>query len=392
MKIIIIALTGSYIDDDIEEAFSETGDVCIRMNLSALHAVEKKYDNPPLERELDRRLEAEPGLCVFTTNFHPVVARVCHRKRIVYLAWQNDTPPNRPTEQERDHPTNRIFFFNKTDCDFYRNKGLEHIYYLPMAVNTKRLSDLSKMNGTLSAYRTEVSLVGQLYMSTLPMLKEWMNPYEKGWIEGLIAAQNQVYSDFFIEELLTPEFMESVNAGFAKKQEGLSVNKRQLSFSIATYLTYVDRISLLSVLSQRFHTDLYTDKIGDAERLVLGKTRIHGPVDYKTQMPLVFKASKINLCPVLRNNTNAIPLRAVDVMGSGGFLMTNFHMGMAEAFEDGKEFVMYHCVEEAVDLAGYYLEHDDQRQKIAENGFAKMEKEYRYRDRILALKKSVVDH
>ena len=41
---------------------------------------------------------------------------------------------------------------------------------------------------------------------------------------------------------------------------------------------------------------------------------------------------------------------------------------MNEFYQDGKQMVQYESVEDAVDKAKYYLEHDDLRQKIASMG------------------------
>ena len=135
-------------------------------------------------------------------------------------------------------------------------------------------------------------------------------------------------------------------------------------------------------MSERYDTTVYTSKAEEKEKELLPSVHWRDPVDYTEQMPLVFKNSKINLCPVLRNNTRGVPLRALDVMGCGGFLMSGFHKGIAETFENGKELVMYHSLEEAVEMADYYLRHDEERRKIAEAGFVRICKDFRYEDRL----------
>ena len=65
---------------------------------------------------------------------------------------------------------------------------------------------------------------------------------------------------------------------------------------------------------------LYTaDKISGMD-----KVEVCGPVDYVKEMPYVFKNTKINLNMTLRSIWTGIPLRAIDVMGCGGFLLTNY--------------------------------------------------------------------
>lgn len=49
-----------------------------------------------------------------------------------------------------------------------------------------------------------------------------------------------------------------------------------------------------------------------------------GAVDYYEVMPHVFKQSKINLNITLRSIQSGMPLRAWDIMGAGGFLLSNY--------------------------------------------------------------------
>ena len=96
----------------------------------------------------------------------------------------------------------------------------------------------------------------------------------------------------------------------------------------------------------------------------------------------MFKASKINLCPVLKANKSGIPLRALDVMGAGGFLLSSYQPELYEYFLDGEECVMYTSLEDAVDKAYYYLRNDELRMAIARAGKEKIRQQFRYEDRI----------
>ena len=64
-------------------------------------------------------------------------------------------------------------------------------------------------------------------------------------------------------------------------------------------------------------------------------------VNYMTDMPKVFNCSRININPVMRNIRTGIPLRAWDIIGAGGFLMTSFQLEYMDFFENGKDYVYY---------------------------------------------------
>jgi spore maturation protein CgeB len=136
--------------------------------------------------------------------------------------------------------------------------------------------------------------------------------------------------------------------------------------------------ALASAIKDRYTLDLYTDNADDKLRGV----RVKSFVDYKKTMPKVFNNSKINLNISLRNIRSGIPLRVWDVLGSGGFLLSNRQIEIRDYFIEGKEIECYSTIEEAVTKTLYYLEHDEERIKIAQNGLEKVEKEHSYDRRI----------
>ena len=103
------------------------------------------------------------------------------------------------------------------------------------------------------------------------------------------------------------------------------------------------------------------------------------------EMPLVFQNSKINLNMTLRSIHTGIPLRAMDIMGCGGFLLTNYQEDFLHFFEPGVDYVFYSGEEELAGLAEYYLEHEEERMEIARNGYEKVKSAHTYRKRIQTL-------
>ena len=107
-----------------------------------------------------------------------------------------------------------------------------------------------------------------------------------------------------------------------------------------------------------------------------------GPVDYEKEMPIVFKNSRINLNMTLRSIHTGIPLRAMDIMGCGGFLLTNYQEDFLEHFEPGVDYVYYSSCEELLELAEYYMNHEEERLEIARNGYHRVKTGHTYRNRV----------
>ena len=99
-------------------------------------------------------------------------------------------------------------------------------------------------------------------------------------------------------------------------------------------------------------------------------------------MPLVFKRSKINLNITLRSIRSGIPLRVFDIMGAGGFLLSNYQADFQDLFVPDEDFVYYESKEDLLRKVGYYLNHEDERKAIARNGHEKIAAKHTYRHRV----------
>ena len=67
--------------------------------------------------------------------------------------------------------------------------------------------------------------------------------------------------------------------------------------------------------------------------------------------------------------TDDINMRNFEALATGSFLLTNWIPTIEEVFEDGKHLVLYRNEEEMVEKAKYYLDHDAEREKIAQAGY-----------------------
>lgn len=113
-----------------------------------------------------------------------------------------------------------------------------------------------------------------------------------------------------------------------------------------------------------------------APRLISLSLHYSGSLDYATEMPYAFHYSKINLNPSLRIIQTGIPLRAFDVMGAGGFLLSNWQEELAEAYTDGVDLALYDSIPDAIEKAAFYLAHDDIRRQIVQSGRQKTLQEH----------------
>ena len=114
-----------------------------------------------------------------------------------------------------------------------------------------------------------------------------------------------------------------------------------------------------------------------------------GTVDYYHFMPLVFQHSCINVNISLKSIHTGIPLRCMDIMGSGGFLLTNFQSDFLPDFNPGEDFDYYESEDDCIHKISYYLSHESTRKQIIANCIGKMRDYHTYVHRLQSILKTI---
>ncbi|UCD76625.1 MAG: glycosyltransferase [Phycisphaerales bacterium] len=104
----------------------------------------------------------------------------------------------------------------------------------------------------------------------------------------------------------------------------------------------------------------------------------HGPLDYETEVPAVYRQARVIVNVGSRSASSALNMRAYDVPAVGGCLITNDGPAIREAFTPGEEVVVYARVEELPRLVGELLGDAAKRDAIAEAGRARVLREHTY--------------
>ncbi len=335
------------------------------------------------ERKLSELLLLKRYDFVISFNFFQVVSRVCNDFCVKYIAWVWDCPLLNLNSTAIYNPFNYIFIFDGTL--YHQMKYELHadtVYYLPLAVNTDRLEQMPILEGDEQEYRAEVSFVGNLYekrnhydeISNLP-------DYLTGYFDGIMRAQMRIYGYNFIKEMLTDDIMSELNKYIHINPGKNFVGDVRDIFAdrfLNAKVTGLERRTMLGSLSEHYDVTLYTGS--DTSDLM--KVHNKGYIDYYKVMPKVFRYSKINLNMTLRTIKSGIPLRVFDILGAGGFLITNYQADIADYFNIGEDLVCYENEEDLIHKVGYYLEHEEERKQIAENGYRKVKQFHNYEVRL----------
>ena len=383
MKILFVDW-GGYGTLDMRNAFTEEGhEMCFfSFDVSASYPYGKYVKDQETEERLQVVLQENVPDAVFSINYFPVISEVCQKEGIRYISWNYDCPHRLLYSPTIRNSCNMVYVFDRTVCQEFRREGITNMHYMPLAAATDRLDRIVDQETALP-FLYDVSFVGSLYLEKaediFDLIEERLPDYAKGYLKALCAVQLKIQGCDLIEPMLKP-VLEDMHRVYPVTSAPFFTESREHIFGdiIKRRLTAIERVDLLEMIGKEYKVDLFTHIIDFPIQNVYD----HGAVKYYTEMPFVFKQSRINLNFTLRNIKSGIPLRAFDIMGSGGFLLTNFQADFQEHFIPGKDFVYYEDRRDLLQKISYYLLHEDERKTIAKSGHDKVAAEHTYRHRV----------
>lgn len=367
---VIIHRYNSICEPDFIDAFKSLG----------INVIE---DNTELEKKsvsLDEKVKAlgekilsNGPLFVFSINFFPYIALICEKLQCLYVCVSVDCPVVELFSQAIKSSYNRVFLFDYAQYLEVRELNPECIYHIPLGVNTDRIDNtIGEYDGKKVDYKYDVSFVGSLYSEkdSLKQIMAALPQRMQGYCSGLLAAQSLFGGQELIENCMTDELVaaiKSADKGFYPSDFSVINTDRFVAINnyLSYHLTSMDRIQMLNELGRIAQVHLFTRSDTSELRNII----CHGGVSSLKEMPLVFRESKININTTMRAIRTGLPQRIWDVLGSGGFLLTNYQSEIPENLEIGKHLVAYESLDEAKELIEYYLTHNEEREEIARNGY-----------------------
>lgn len=368
MKILFLD-SPAFAKQDMIDAFETCG---IHCDLFFHEKYNERY-HPAFEQAFDNAIQKENYAFVFSFNYYPTLSACCQRHDVKYVSYVYDSPLVALYSCTLINPCNYVFLFDKITFQTFRDSGISTVYYLPLAANPTRLLSLECPVKWLEELTADVSFVGSLYNEDHNLFERLtsLTDYTKGYLDAIMAAQQKVYGYFFIENLLHQNILQDLQASvpYTPMTDGTETAAYvYANYFLARKITSNERLSLLKKISNRFQLKLYTHQpvpeISSAEYM--------GTVDYYNLMPLVFRNSSININISLKSIHSGIPLRCMDIMGSGGFLLTNYQTDFLDFFTPEEDFIFYENEEDCIQKINYYLSHNTELLQIKENAKCKM--------------------
>ena len=372
----------SICEPDIIQVFTNFG---LTVCTEEMEMTDKSVTPKQCAAKITQWLMSHSFAFVFSINFFPALSYTCNHFKIPYVCWSVDSPVPELFSNALKNEWNRIFLFDKAQYQFFRAMNPEHIFYLPLATNVKRWENviLNMSEEDFTRYGSDVSFVGSLYTEKCKYDTLVISPYTQGYVDGLIEAQLNVYGYNFISDNLNDRVIREIADADPNFYHGSDTYMNTDRYLVAHQyigmkLAAVERERTLNRLAGHFQVALYTN----SDTTNLTGVDCRGGVNTLNEMPKVFHASKINLNMTMRPIETGLSLRVWDILGCGGFLLTNYQSEIPEYFEIGRELEAYESMEELEQKIQYYLAHEDERIEIAINGYEKVAKFHTYERRL----------
>lgn len=325
---------------------------------------------------------------VFTINFFPWLSDLCQIAHIIYMSLIVDSPVLELYSNSLSNSYNRVFLFDQMLYNEFKPFNPNNIFHIPLATNTKRTDNII-MNASENDrvnFSSDISFIGSTYEEKCPINNALLPEFEKGYVDGLIEAQLGVYGYNFIEECLSDALAETILSYIPNHYEFPKGSRKCNKALVAQQIISVkvaeqERLRTLRKISDLFSVDIYTR----SDTSSMPNIHNRGFAKSLSEMPLIFNNSKINLNITSKSIRTGLPLRIFDILGCGGFLITNYQAELPQFFDIGTDLVAYDSMDNLIELCKYYLEHDEERKIIANNGYNKVKNLHTYDIRLLQM-------
>lgn len=359
----------AFMQKEIEEELNKSD-----IEHDSLYYIFKDWDRDDDFSEMFRiKLKSASYDKVFSVNFSPVISDVCQELGVEYVSWIYDCPLHIRRVTALANECNRVYFFDESQVAKYSQMfphAVDNFKHLPLAVKPNYI-DVG------NNYICDISLLGQLYNSDFNYLCAPLDMYHRGYLEGLVRTQMQLVSGYILDELIGKGLMDELSKFYGD----VKVLPEELEYALACEATSRKRKTALMLLQSRLKTALYSKDKDAALDKVINK----GYVDYYTQMPQAFASSKLNLNISLSAIKTGIPLRVLDICGTGAAVISNAQPELFNYFTPGEDIIIFENIKDLVEKAMFYAGHDEERKRIAANGYEVARKAFSYADRINVL-------
>lgn len=340
------------------------------------------------ENNLLHKIQTADWDIIFSLDYYPCVSMMCEMIKKWYVSWCLEPPFSNLYSSSIVNPRNLIFTADKWLAESFQREGIFNISYLSEGVNIDRCNRIKAGLGNERDI-LECFMIGEICEPSWQELfqTEHLLDATLGYLEGLTASQALIYGyDFWQKRLPKYLYRDLVNNSKLRLRHD-SIQEIQQYYAEQCFYpktTAVDRSVTVKMLSSTCNVNIYS-KEKSFEQMNI---KNHGEISLREKQELIGK-SKVNINIAPRGFKDGIYGHALQIMGMGGFLITDYRRALEEEFVPGKDFVIFEDMKHLAECVGHYLKESEEREKIAKNAFEKIQENYQLEQRIVEIEKKV---
>ena len=331
---------------------------------------------------------------IFTINLSEKVSEISDKLSIPYVAWIVDIPAYSLYSDLIKSKNLLVFTCDETTVSQFGSRGFKNIIYMPVAANTKRLDNISIDSEEAKKYSCDISFLGTTGVENEfnKYIYSCLSKETLMEIENIFNTQYLNPNKFVFKDLITDRLIEKIQeeSGYSIKSERFLDRTAKLSFLLGRKYNELQRINMVTELSKKYNMYVYGDEYW--KNIECDSVQYKGYAEHFNEMPKVFKSSKINVNYTRVYVESGMPMRIFDILGSKGFLATNYKDEIDRYFIDGKDLIKYRDTKDLLEITEYYLNNEKERQEILLNGYYKVKEYHTYDIRLKEIMKIVKNY
>ena len=329
---------------------------------------------------------------VVTINYNSEVASVCHELEIPLVAWEVDPKTDRPPTPPAGGEDFRVFTLHPKDVGQLEDAGFSSVGYLPIGVDTDKRYPLELNEEERSRFAARVCFVGsslidrarrfkrlflQLHASFNCSAEESFDETSER-LERVLAAERANYGVYNSDQLLEEQFGEFLEAA---RRNGTPDDPKKW---VAEIVASQKRVAYVSALSD-FGIHVWGDDRWSEISAAVPGVHYRGLAEQGHELTCVYSSAEIHVDVNRIYQPEAIPMRVINVMACGGFMIAEHSESIQELFEVGKEIETYRTIEELETKVAHYLENPGEAREIAQRGLEAVRQRHTMRIRAASL-------
>lgn len=270
-----------------------------------------------------------------------------------------------------------VFVYDRVYVGQLKRFGFEEVFYLPLATNPKAFRGIDLTPEDMQKYGCNISFVGKSidYHSKYHQL--FKDSQDRAIAEETIGIQ--------IENpgLNLSDILEEVERAY----------HHPLGIKASIPIDIIE-MCLEGVASSRYRLEM-VEEIGDLgldlygddgwKGLISKNIRFLGGIDYHSQVPKLYNASKIHLNLTRVQLKSAINMRIFDGSACGSFVLGDYRSDLVNLFDIEKEVVFFRDKCQMRELILYFLAHPEKRKEIADRAQKRVLNEHTFEHRMQRL-------